>query len=262
MRVYLQYWSSTGNTALAARLAAQALAEAGAEVEVEVADLRRSKPRRVPRCDLWVVASPVYAFRPALPVEEYLQQAKAETGTPAAAVLTHGGFPDRAPARLGELMRQAGAAPWRWADLLSEDAWPVLRRFAPRFAITGEPSPLRREKFASWWRDVPERLGRDAAAGWRRRFTPFSPLSGFYRRSVLRRAFQFRVDLMRCVRCGLCEEHCPTGRMKIANFPRPAGDCVGCYGCVNICPQDAVDTWLTRGAPRYRGPKAEMAKPR
>lgn len=257
----MSYWSATGNTALAVRLAAEALRETGAEVATEfVATADRDL---IPPCDLWVVAAPVFAFRAAIPLQDYLRRVRAPRGTRAAAILTHGGMPDRAATYLARQLRRAGAEPWRCVDLECEDSWTVLRGLAGPKMITGEPSSDKRERFREWWRSVPDRLARGVPSeDWRRPVTPLTAAGLFYTKPLLRIWFYIRVDMEKCIFCGKCEQRCPTGRMKTSNFPRPRGDCVGCYACVNVCPVDAVDTWLTHGAPRYRGPADTPSEPK
>jgi len=253
MRVVIHHWSATGNTALAARLAEEALNEAGAVVTVE--SIRTADPQAIPACDLWVIASPVFDFRPALPVEAFVKRARVAEGTPAAAIFTCAGFPDRAPTYLARWLRRAGARPWDWTGLMCEDAWPVLRRIWLRLCSVGHPTEPMVDKFRAWWRNAPGRLERgELGRRWWRIPTPLTPFSWFYRPWLMPHWFKIWVDTGRCTRCGECVERCPTGRMRIKAFPKPKGACVGCYGCVNACPVDAVDTWFTRSAPRYRGP--------
>jgi len=54
----------------------------------------------------------------------------------------------------------------------------------------------------------------------------------------------------RCIQCGLCVRHCPTQRLFIhKGFPKAKGTCVLCLGCVNLCPQRAMQlaAWTEYG---------------
>ena len=44
-----------------------------------------------------------------------------------------------------------------------------------------------------------------------------------------------------CVSCGLCEEICPTGCIKlIEGKPVWGNDCLACLACINYCPEKAI----------------------
>ena len=254
MNILIHFWSATGNTEMAAVNAAESLREVGAAVSV--ADIRDKDYSLLKNLDLWVVATPVYDFRAALPVEEFLRKMPPLNGTKVAVILTCSGLADRTPAHLASFVRAKGGVPWDYHTLICEDSWPIARKYLTFLASWGEPSKQRLEDFRAFWRAVPGRL---AAKDKGRSFfcfpTPLTLLNPFYNASFVKHWFTIWVDEDACTGCGACVERCPTGRMKIANFPRPNGECVGCYGCVNVCPVDAVNTWLTSSAPRYRGPK-------
>ena len=86
-------------------------------------------------------------------------------------------------------------------------------------------------------------------------FNPISVLAAMFPLAV-GQGKQFPIFLKKslCTRCGACVRQCPTGRLRLAPYPKPSGPCVGCYGCINTCPVDAINTWFTNQQPRYRGP--------
>ena len=62
------------------------------------------------------------------------------------------------------------------------------------------------------------------------------------------------VDRERCVLCGICEKHCPTGVMTTGKEEDDGTVeidytyCKGCGICANICPKDAIEMIDERGA--------------
>jgi ferredoxin len=45
----------------------------------------------------------------------------------------------------------------------------------------------------------------------------------------------------RCNGCGLCIRYCPSERLKMVDgYPKSKGTCALCFGCVNICPRNAM----------------------
>ncbi|MBD3189489.1 MAG: hypothetical protein GF308_02545 [Candidatus Heimdallarchaeota archaeon] len=64
-----------------------------------------------------------------------------------------------------------------------------------------------------------------------------------------------RVDKKKCTRCGLCATKiCPSEAIYLTNEHLPTfveRRCVGCNGCVNLCPEDAIWTYQTRNRLPY-----------
>ena len=61
-----------------------------------------------------------------------------------------------------------------------------------------------------------------------------------------------QIDAEKCVYCGICEKHCPTGVMttqkdESSDKKKPSGTvdidmtyCKGCGICANVCPKDSI----------------------
>jgi ferredoxin len=51
------------------------------------------------------------------------------------------------------------------------------------------------------------------------------------------------IDLVKCNRCGICVDECPSGAVKMGNsgpfFAQPL-DCTYCAVCETICPEGAI----------------------
>ena len=64
-----------------------------------------------------------------------------------------------------------------------------------------------------------------------------------------------RVDKSKCTSCQLCATKiCPSGSISMKKNETPRFNeflCVGCNGCVNLCPEDAIWTLQTRNHQQY-----------
>lgn len=59
-----------------------------------------------------------------------------------------------------------------------------------------------------------------------------------------------------CVGCGRCARICPLGNIEMkSGRPVWGKACTHCMGCINLCPEEAIEFGrLTRNKPRYHGP--------
>ncbi|MHA1212361.1 MAG: EFR1 family ferrodoxin [Candidatus Heimdallarchaeota archaeon] len=73
-----------------------------------------------------------------------------------------------------------------------------------------------------------------------------------------------RVNKDKCTQCGLCATQiCPSGAitMTIDDYPKfNEFTCVGCNGCVNLCPEDAIWSIITRKHKQYDLYKTNILK--
>lgn len=61
-----------------------------------------------------------------------------------------------------------------------------------------------------------------------------------------------QIDEQRCTQCGLCVEQCPVQAVSLAPYPEFADDCIACFTCVRICPEDAFANDLSMLESRIR----------
>ena len=81
----------------------------------------------------------------------------------------------------------------------------------------------------------------------RRGFNPVSHAVGYFCQRALWRRHEngkkdrLRIDPSRCTGCGLCAGNCPAANLRVEKGKAvPAGRCILCYRCVNLCPVRAV----------------------
>ncbi len=64
-----------------------------------------------------------------------------------------------------------------------------------------------------------------------------------------------QVDKEKCTKCGICaNEICPSGAITLDSEGHPKFNeftCVGCNGCVNLCPVDAIWAYKSRNHHQY-----------
>jgi formate hydrogenlyase subunit 6/NADH:ubiquinone oxidoreductase subunit I len=52
-----------------------------------------------------------------------------------------------------------------------------------------------------------------------------------------------KVDETRCTRCGMCQKYCGSNAITLNPYPVFNDACIGCWGCYNICPEEAIFTF-------------------
>ena len=63
-----------------------------------------------------------------------------------------------------------------------------------------------------------------------------------------------KIDISRCIGCGICEEHCLWGAIKVVNGKAQIDyeKCVGCGDCVSMCPRRAPQVLWDKGEDMLR----------
>lgn len=259
MRILIVYFSATGNTEYGAGLIKKGVESSGGDAcdLVNVRDFHNGLPAGY---DLLGFACPVFGFKPALPVLDLVRQLHHGDGKPCFTFFTMGGYACNAPWMLACILKQKGYTVIANKEMVCEDSWTTARfqkRNMGEHPTTAEQESVRefgaslKETWLSYCNGSPQ-------DGIRFRLNPLHLISFFYNRPLLSWTFTVKVNTNTCTRCGICEEKCPTGRMRRESFPRPKGSCVGCYGCINNCSEEAVDGWLTKGKIRYKGIKESL----
>jgi len=72
---------------------------------------------------------------------------------------------------------------------------------------------------------------------WCRYLCPAGALLGLLSRWNL---LKLRIDDEKCIKCGLCTQHCETQAHPYPNDKWKSGECVYCFNCASICPTAAI----------------------
>lgn len=294
MKILILLHSTTGNTRLVTRYAAEAMRQAGHEVVVHDI-VRRDAMPAMEDVDLLGVASPTMYFRGTYAMERFLARMPNVDGAtrPAFLLITAAGDPgDHMPLQAEQLAYKgwrviAGRlviAPSNWpqhiaaarpfepltplAESLVRRVRParMLAAFAwPNLGLTDERGLKKLERF------IDETLARAARPSWPDAPGPDELGGPFKITRYMGRIFQLRlIDLSlrvhedTCSRCGLCVRLCPSGAMQREDddaLPRVEDGCTGCWACYNGCPERAISgKSAPRGHGQYQGPPLSMRR--
>ncbi|MBU4011312.1 MAG: EFR1 family ferrodoxin, partial [Proteobacteria bacterium] len=53
------------------------------------------------------------------------------------------------------------------------------------------------------------------------------------------------VNENKCTQCGICMEECPADAIDMAPYPMFGENCFGCFNCVRLCPENAIEADLS-----------------
>ena len=270
------YFSGTGNTRYLTEWLSGLLAERyevrkyalilsadGAARAVPVPALGRGElaaegiRRAVAESDLVLIAYPVYGSSPPLPVRRFLHTAgNAFKDKEIAVAATQYMFSGDGAAAAGRTAERYGGRV----------------KYAEHFDMPNNLSDCRifSVKNGEELRAMLDRTERKMEAfarrildgkPLRRGFNPVSHAVGYFCQRALWRRHEngkkdrLRIDPSRCTGCGLCAGNCPAANLRVEKGKAvPAGRCILCYRCVNLCPVRAV-TLLGAAPPakQYKG---------
>lgn len=290
MKTTIIYHSSTGNTRVCVEAAAAEFRRLGHDCAL--IDVRHAAEEHALENlrdgDLIGVATPTYAFQPALNLMDFVKSLPPLENKPGFILCTYGGAQSNTMRILANALQQKNIFTIAARKVKCEESFTPIRF---RFLKWGRGRPREKdlEKVRAFIRRVCDKARGPLSLRKRRYFnwpTPFYLIALMSsRKNQLKGMFGKRVIVDRCASCGVCAKICPTRSIQLApvpvgevrssrhlvveddarleekigeggvlNLPRFADTCMACYGCVNLCPEDAIYTPLCRNHPRYRGP--------
>jgi NAD-dependent dihydropyrimidine dehydrogenase PreA subunit len=286
--------STTGNTRLVTRFAADRLKDAGHTCKIQDIARRQDAPPDLHDYELVCFACPTMYWRPTLAMEKFvarLPSAGAEP-RPVIQLATAAGDPGAHFALLAEQLEYKG---WitlgaRFVPMVNN--WPPHRALSDKVPLAqstatslsnlqsslrptmsllwpdvGEPEPRHRDDVGSWIQRMADRVeAKDLsrapapAALWKGNKL-FYVIGRLMTAEQMRQGTQIAIDPARCGRCGTCVKLCPVDCLTRAgedDVPTVGPNCTGCWTCHNQCPDKAISGFgAPHGAGRFEGPTAE-----
>ena len=243
------YFSGTGNSRFAARKLAEQLGDtirnAGEHLQ-EGESLHSDLP--------WVFVGPIYAWRMAKVLEEYIRRSEFSGSREAYFVLTCGGEIGNAAVYLETLCLEKGLHFRGTLEVVMPDNYIIMFK-APRTeeacSIVDKALPVLQRGGTLILQNEPFPVHK---AGLLDRLKSGPINQGFYRFYV--KADGFR-STERCTACGQCVACCPLSNIRLQEGrPIWGKDCTQCMACICSCPAEAIEYGnKTIGKVRYRCPE-------
>lgn len=264
MKALALYETSTGNTEFGIEIIRAKLEKLGHECDV--LRIKDTNPKEVGDYDLYGFASAINAFGPLTPVYEFMKDLPQLPGKAGFVFSTVSGWPGQSHNMMASVMKKKGMTPLSDHFMVFQDSWPISRRLDFILYNIVKPPLIsgikKTEAFAEKTAELAERFyqGERLELPEYKVLPTFLWMQGVFAvKGVLGKAGLGRsVDLDKCNNCGICAAVCPCSAIEINNGPIFSPACVGCWGCFNMCPQDAI---LSKYAPPryyYKGiPKKE-----
>lgn len=251
MRIGMLYFSGTGLTSELSRLLEKEFKSRGHRVE----RIRFAEGKKMPefdRYDMLGVGAPTFSFYPPRIFLRFLRGLSLPKGMSYFLFVTSHGMPGITAPALDRACREKGLrrvnTPIEGKGVNNIRAW--RRTYDKRkpkdiFKVEGDISSWVDTSLRGAESDVDEgplhvNLG----------LLLFSWLFTWRWEMALVEGLRKKIDRKRCTRCGLCWEIiCPSGGIIKTEDGVPKiihRKCVGCSGCVNLCPSEAIYTNINR----------------
>ena len=255
MQIHIVHQSSTGNTLLGVEAMAAEFEAAGHQCLLS--RVRDTEHASLAEADVVGIATAVYGFAPARNMLRFIDSMPELAGKPAFVLCCCSIVPANSVRTVWRRLERKGMGVLGGHVLIGEDSWPFLR-LGSRTPGRGEPSEAGLAAVREFAKDI--LVGADAASDVRAnppRWWPspfhFVGLAATWQ--VLRLIMLGkRVSPDRCTRCGECAEVCPTGAVSMGELPTFGKQCMGCFACINNCPERAISCPVSWGRSLYRGP--------
>jgi flavodoxin/ferredoxin len=244
LKTLIVYYSLGGTTAKIADSIAAGLRSAGHKVELH--NIREGAPKNIEGYDAIGIGTPVYYFRPAFNIMEYIKSLPDLHGMQAFVFTLYGTYPGTTGNDVRNALSLAGAEEIGYFKCRGADYFNGYLREGYLFSAD---NPTQNELAQA------EKFGKTLAGVMSGRAyvpppdDPEPPL--MYRlerllssRWIVNRIYSrlFSVNRQRCTACNICVQLCPTKNIAVDETGRPVWktNCLLCVSCELKCPEEAI----------------------
>jgi flavodoxin/ferredoxin len=243
MKTLIIYFSQTGNTLRMAECIRDGIVEVAGQCDLVA--LSELDVGTLAGYDLVGLGSPVFYFQEPFNVRDFLKALPDQKGRHWFLFGTHGSMWGTMFLSMAEILKGKGADVVGYHHMYADAS---LQFYPYPFVTSGHPDEKELEEARAFGREITG-TSRRIAAG-ERDLIP-EPAScpdlwkwvaqGFSREFLSQLLPPLRIDLERCIQCGLCQENCPVQGIDIEAEPRRIQDpCVYCTYCITVCPTCAI----------------------
>ena len=248
------YWySQTGNSYACARAALAALSHN--QISTSIHSILKSSEKLFAG-DLIIFVFPVFNFNVPYPMRTWLTKLEKQIQMKnAVAIITHGGMPANTPYILKKLLKPKNIDLKNYLLIHSEDSYIPVRKYLKFMIKKNSPDETAFQIIENFIQENVVPVPKQKKCPYRR-FNPFhwigqkSPPDA-PKHLLGKRIFSENL----CTDCGFCYKLCSVGAITYEGKQLTFNNdlCIGCCGCLNICPRNAWKTSRFDGNYFYKG---------
>jgi flavodoxin/ferredoxin len=250
LRINMIYFSQTGNTKKVAKAIGEQFKENGHMAQIM--PIESADSSLVLDCDLIGIGCPCFTSRVPTPVSKFVEGIPYLNGKPAFIFATSGGAPGRVLYDLKVLLEKRGAKVIGGLLVRGELFYPVP---CLKGRFHGRPDNYDIDRARHFAKSILEHISDSENVTYdegspkllKRRLNLYNAVGVILSDSLIHALLpEPKFDHGKCEKCGACARGCPTGSISLKPFPVLGGNCIRCYNCLNVCPEEAVRTNMTR----------------
>jgi flavodoxin/ferredoxin len=249
LKTLIVYFSLGGTTAKVAESIASGLRSTGQKVELH--NVRDGAPKNIEGYDAIGIGTPVFYFRPAFNITEYIESLSDLHGMQAFTFILYGTYPGTTGNDVRRALSSRGAEEIGYFKCRGADFFHGYLREGYLFSADNptDNELLQAERFGKTLAGVMSGrsylpLPEDPEPPFMYRLERF--LSG---RRLVKNIYSrlFSVRRERCTACNICVQNCPTQNISVDGTGRPVWkkNCLLCVCCELKCPEEAITSPLS-----------------
>jgi flavodoxin/ferredoxin len=242
MNTKIVYFSQTGNTKKVAEAIARGIKLSGKEVHLE--RLQDASAEWLRDADLIGIGTPVFYYKQPFNVTDFLTGLDGLEGKYAFFFITEGGHQANTLLRMTKILKKKGITSIDTFSCFGYDTFPV---YIGKNRQLGHPDARELRSAGEFGASLFVKLelikrGRtDLVPKIKKQRGKYHRLSLFLQKPVLDALFPKKdIDEDRCTRCEKCVKECPVHAITMGNYPMFGHECIYCYYCQRICPEQAI----------------------